>query len=325
MTGYEHVDGVYDQDWSDMKSLRNFLEQNAPYKSKEKYLGILNILLGHSALLSTSNDIKKCINAAIAKILAPGNRKPGRRSLTPTPIKSRRLQLAQPPPTPQPAFPPSPETTTGRKRGRMLPMKLAEALMSSSPQKKKVKRKVNSYTRPPPVAVQPIFRPKPIAAPLKLEPPSPYSAAIKEEQSEVDEEGDGHGDADGDMDGDGEAESRRGRAFSFDGEAVFIDHEDVEDLDPNAQPWELLDPMPTRDSSPANFRRRGGPSNGAGSHSQASHMPYSMGMLTTEACKLLVPFPECVDPANKLHLSPFPLETLETNPFYQRPRSGAMF
>lgn len=68
-----------DSSWQDMKSLRNFLERNAPYKSKEKYLGILDILLSHKVIRAHAFDIERSINAAIAKALSPSNRRAGRK------------------------------------------------------------------------------------------------------------------------------------------------------------------------------------------------------------------------------------------------------
>lgn len=327
----EAVEGVFGADWADMKSLRKFLEQNSPYKSKEKYLGILDILLSHKAILATGTDITKSINFAMRKILAPGNRKSGRRQPVPV-VKSKRVlsqQLVLPNPPPPP--PPTPTTSAaalGRKRARAQSVKYEDKESDDEvPVVKKVKRK--PHVRRVPVKLE-LPHKTYILPKNSSNPPGhrlPKSTALtvyhksdqghfhRSQHEEVDEEEQGSED-------EYEVDGHRGRTFSFDGEAVFIDHEDGEEIDPNAQPWELLDPMPSRDTSPTNFRRLVGPPDCA--HGACFQSGSALSLRTPEACKLLVPFPEYA-PTALLHLSPFPLEDLPGNPFYHQRASNAMF
>ena len=306
---YNYIEGEFDRNWVDMKSLKVFLEQNAPYKSKDKYLGILDILLNHKVIISLGSDITKAINSAMRKILAPSNRKPGRRQVIPLPIKSKRvqsLQLAQPV---APVFPPmpSPASSNKKKRGRTVSSKMKDSAeeIAISPVVKKARRK--------PYVLHRVTAPSKPAGRQKLldkmlhKPVSP-SVIINSQDVVEDEEEVSHGNE--------EAHNSHRRAYSFDGEAVFNEEHDEGDIDPNAQPWELLDPMPSRESSPNNFRGR----SPVGTFAQPSgYMPLSLNMVTPETSKMMVPFPECVGPSAVLHMNPFPLDDgLDGNSFYQR-------
>ncbi len=326
---FDTIEGVFGADWADMKSLRKFLEQNSPYKSKEKYLGILDILLSHKVILATGTDVTKSINCAMRKILAPGNRKSGRRQPAPI-VKSKRVlsqQLVLPTPPPPPPTTSTSSAALVRKRGRVQSVKYEDKDSDDEvPVVKKVKRKHPGRRVPvkletpqknmalPKLSSAPVHKAaKSTALSVYRKPSHSHSHRHTSQQPDEDEEDD-H-DLDDDV-------GHRRRTYSFDGDAVFIDHEDGEEIDPNAQPWELLDPMPSRDSSPTNFRRLNGPPlGGSGGYLSAGS---ALSLRTPEACKLLVPFPEYA-PSALLHLSPFPLEDLPGNPFYHQRASNAMF
>jgi hypothetical protein len=55
--------------WSDLHSLRAFLESHAPYKSKHKYCLIMNLLLSHTCLSDFHFNLQEAVPVAVRKIL----------------------------------------------------------------------------------------------------------------------------------------------------------------------------------------------------------------------------------------------------------------
>ncbi|KAJ1432950.1 hypothetical protein B484DRAFT_429692 [Ochromonadaceae sp. CCMP2298] len=55
--------------WSTIPYLRDFLDSNAPYKSKDKYSFITNMLLAHKVLADLDFNLVEAVNAAVRKIL----------------------------------------------------------------------------------------------------------------------------------------------------------------------------------------------------------------------------------------------------------------
>ncbi|KAJ1432697.1 hypothetical protein B484DRAFT_429796 [Ochromonadaceae sp. CCMP2298] len=56
-------------EWSNISSLRALLDSDAPYKSKDKYTFIMNVLLNHKVLADFNFDLRDVISAAVRKIL----------------------------------------------------------------------------------------------------------------------------------------------------------------------------------------------------------------------------------------------------------------
>eukprot|EP00601_Ochromonadales_sp_CCMP2298_P004971 CAMPEP_0173191146 /NCGR_PEP_ID=MMETSP1141-20130122/12728_1 /TAXON_ID=483371 /ORGANISM="non described non described, Strain CCMP2298" /LENGTH=271 /DNA_ID=CAMNT_0014115313 /DNA_START=163 /DNA_END=975 /DNA_ORIENTATION=- len=65
------VFAVVDSTWSDLSALRTFLDSNAPYKSKDKYFFIMNVLLSHQVLAELNFNLEEAVNVAVRKILEP--------------------------------------------------------------------------------------------------------------------------------------------------------------------------------------------------------------------------------------------------------------
>jgi hypothetical protein len=65
--------------WSDLSLLAEYLEANAPYKSKDKYKSILGILSNHTVLENLDYDMDRAINMAVAKITSSANPRGGRK------------------------------------------------------------------------------------------------------------------------------------------------------------------------------------------------------------------------------------------------------
>jgi hypothetical protein len=65
--------------WSDLSLLAEYLEANAPYKSKDKYKSILGILSNHTVLDNLDYDMDRAINMAVAKITSSANPRGGRK------------------------------------------------------------------------------------------------------------------------------------------------------------------------------------------------------------------------------------------------------
>jgi hypothetical protein len=239
------IRAVLDSCWQDMKSLRNFLEKNAPYKSKDKYLAILDLLLGHKVFLSRGSDVGKCINAAIVKILAPTNRKSNRRAAVAPAVpvvRSKRVLAAKTEPISKPTedeedMPVMKRPRRGSPKKPAVPVACAED-SAHTPRTHRRKAAVTpkaehaSVNTPPARPPRAAFKRRVLS---RQEPPTsvparactPSEAAVSVEES--------HGD-------------------NFDQHELFSDPNGI---DPNAQEWELLEPGPERNQSPRHYIQGG--------------------------------------------------------------------
>lgn len=291
----ETLTASLDTNWSDLKLLRKFLENNAPYKSKEKYLGILDILLSHQVIELQGFDIARCINTAINKILSSANRKPSRRQVLVAPVvKSKRvLSLKTVTVVPVPVKK-EPKPRKAAKLETPAKKRSSPQFDDDIPQSTK-KRSRRQSPRAPAITKSPPTR----ALPARLTsfpsvPDRPLRAMDRDHDSVP--------------------------GFAFHGEHFFNEHEDI---DPNAQPWELLETVPeVRNPSPhfrhpASARGGGAPSvRSFGSPFLASsglgepfRAPASLSLMSPEACRMMLPFPDC----EVLHpmaqrMNPFPID-----------------
>jgi hypothetical protein len=239
------IRAVLDSCWQDIESLRNFLEKNAPYKSKDKYLAILDLLLGHKVILSRGSDVGKCINAAIVKILAPVNRKSNRRAavspVVPV-VRSKRVLAAKTEPISKPTEDEEDMPVTKRPR-RGSPRKDAVPVAAADDSAYTLRTNRRNAAVTP--KAEPARVPTPPARPRRAtfkrrvlsrqEPPTsvparactPSEAAVSVEES--------HG-------------------ANFDQHELFSDPNGI---DPYAQEWELLEPGPERNQSPRHYIQGG--------------------------------------------------------------------
>jgi hypothetical protein len=239
------IRAVLDSCWQDIKSLRNFLEKNAPYKSKDKYLAILDLHLGHKVILSKGSDVGKCINAAIVKILAPVNRKSNRRvAVSPVVpvVRSKRVLAAKTEPISKPTedevdMPVTKRPRRGSPRKDAVPVAAADDTAYTLRTNRRnaavtPKAEPASVTTPPARPRRATFKRRVLS---RQEPPTsvparactPSEAAVSVEES--------HGD-------------------NFDQHELFSDPNGI---DPNAQEWELLEPGPERNQSPRHYIQGG--------------------------------------------------------------------
>lgn len=257
------ITATLDACWHDMKAVRNFLEKSAPYKSKDKYWGIMDHLLGHKAIQTRGGDIAKCINAAIAKILAPTNRKSKRREAhtAPVVIRSKRVlaalaETATKPPAAAEDDEPDHQVT---KRPRRSPAKKASvpvepegAPMAQSPPRPSRKKTPSAKPKlqtPAVVATSEAVRPPPLASrrasriypARRAAAPSTAAAAAGVSTKATDSV---TGDEDWDSSDDGGHNYQGG-------------FPDSHEIDTNAQEWELLESSGERQTSPKHYLHGG--------------------------------------------------------------------
>ena len=304
-------DGTYgdihvgvDNTWKDMKSLRTYLENNAPYKSKEKYHGILDILLSHKVIQSIGFDIVKTIDAAIAKMLSPANRKGLRRQpdTLPVTVRSKRVLAALAEPTP-PSLPVSdspthlslpPPLKRMRRNAAVKPVQNEGKPMKPN---KITRRKLPSPQRQTSTSTSHQYKPK-----FKQLDMSPSTELDQQEESE------------------------EARKFTFDHKQVF---DDPDDTAAHTQLWELLETSPER-TSPKHYVHDGKvhyftveeqqlrrATSTASLHSphasgpgeaavEATGSPVALRLLRPVECHML-PFPDCEDLRGAARAPPFPI------------------
>lgn len=288
-----------DSNWCDLKILRNFLERNAPYKSKEKYLGILDILLNHKVIEKQGFDISKCINMAINKIISCANKRPSRRQVVVAPaLKSKRVMSMKP----------SQATSSAATSRESAPRKIQKL---ATPTKKRVnaqpdeipqptkRRSRRNFPESPTVSKPPPVR---TTFPRHASFPSVPAKAYRETRREV---------------------SNR---FAFNSDDIFNEHED--EIDPNEQPWELLDMAPESKNPSPHFHRSAsaiqlGTASGARSFGSPFFTgaaglgdpfagPSSLSLMTPDACKLMLPFPDTESQhLLSMRMNPFPIEEVD--------------
>jgi hypothetical protein len=270
-----------------MRSLRSFLERNAPYKSKEKYLGILDILLSHSVLQSCNFDLNKSINAAMQKILAPSNRKNARRCVVaePVAIRSKRvLAMVENTNTSADVDTSSPAL----KRPRRTPVKkIRDAEDSPPPAPKSSRRRsfvpIRVATVTPGVSVTRRFQRAPHL------PAASHTSPLHLNLQTL---------------------SAEERKFSFEHDQIFDDHDEI---DPESQPWELLEPTPERNCSPKHYihdgvvRQLDAQDTLLGTVRLTRPVPSPLSILTPQACRAL-PFPDSEMLEGDARMNPFPIE-----------------
>ena len=297
------VHAVLDQHWLDVGSLRQFLEQNAPYKSKEKYLGILDILLSHKAIEALNFDMERCINVAITKILSNTNRKVGRRPVprsfsTPRLVAARVITVVAPATAATSRRPPprsdAPKRSAAKAVRRATKYRRSVSSVHASP------RPHNSAATATGTALQSRelydsddsrCDPHQRDEEREFEQQQQQRALELECDDDDDDDDDDVGDDDEQQHGQDHEDGTK-KQYSFDRESVFgADGCDGDgELDgPDAQPWELLDSLPEAGAGAGGASSR--PGDGVGIGSEVDGRTKSNGSASSF-------------PAQRLHRSP---------------------
>jgi hypothetical protein len=104
------------------------------------------------------------------------------------------------------------------------------------------------------------------------------------------------------------------RKFSFEHDQIFDDNDEI---DPESQPWELLEPTPERNCSPKHYLHDGvvrhldAQDTLLGAVRLSRPAPSPLSILTPQACRAL-PFPDSeMLEGDAVRMNPFPIEECE--------------